>query len=159
MNSSKPAEGENPPQRTHQWVKPKYNKKAHSNGKKRATLEHPDNEIKQTTPLNPTEPLITEVHCMKMALKAEHQQLQKQTKKSHLKWHELSNKINGRLPTTRTKWNGGKQTIKYRIQKNGYKDAQGTHIQLQVTEWEPQQCEKGNRNYKQEPGRNEEYTF
>ena len=31
--------------------------------------------------------------------------------------------------------------------------------QLQGTEWELQQHEKGNRNYKQEPGRNEEYNF
>ena len=42
---------------------------------------------------------------------------------------------------------------------NGYKDAQGTQWQLQGTEWELQQHDKGNRNYKQEPGRNEEYNF
>ena len=36
------------------------------------------------------------------------------------------------------------------------KEAQGTHRQLQRTEWELQQYEKGNRNYKQEPGRNEQ---
>ena len=39
---------------------------------------------------------------------------------------ELAIKRNGRLPTTRAKWNGGKQTIRHRIQKDGYKDAQGT---------------------------------
>ena len=51
-------------------------------------------------------------------------------------------KKNGRLPTKRAKWNGGKQTIRYRIENNGYKDAQGTHRQLQRTEWELQQMEK-----------------
>ena len=45
-----------------------------------------------------------------------------------------------------------KQTIRYRIQNNGYKDAQGTHRQLQGTERELQQYEKGNKNYKQNPG-------
>ena len=55
--------------------------------------------------------------------------------------------------------NGGKKTIRYRIQKNGYKDAQGTHRQLKGTEKELQQYIKGNRNYKQEPGRDEEYNF
>ena len=39
--------------------------------------------------------------------------------------------MNGRLSTKRAKLNGGKQTIRYRIQKNGYKDAQGTHRQVQ----------------------------
>ena len=45
------------------------------------------------------------------------------------------------------------------MQKNGYKGAQGIHRQLQGTEWKLQQYEKGNRNYKQEPGRNEEYNI
>ena len=43
--------------------------------------------------------------------------------------------------------------------KNGYKDAQGTQGQLQETEWELQQHEKGNRIYEQELGRNEEYNI
>ena len=43
--------------------------------------------------------------------------------------------------------------------KNGYKDAQRTHWQLQGTEWELEQYEKENRNYKQESGRNKEYNF
>ena len=65
-------------------------------------------------------------------------------------------KRNGRLPTKRAKQNGGDQTIRYRIQINGYKDAQGTHRQLQGTDQELHQHEKGNRNYKQKPGRNEQ---
>ena len=40
------------------------------------------------------------------------------------------------------------------FKKDGYKDAQRTQWQLEGTEWELQQNEKGNRNYKQEPGRN-----
>ena len=67
--------------------------------------------------------------------------------------------MNGKLPTKKAKWNGGNQTIRYRIQNNGYKDAQGTHRQLQGTEWELQQYEKWNRNYKVEKGRNEEYNI
>ena len=39
--------------------------------------------------------------------------------------------MNGRLPTKRAKWNGGKQTKRCRIQKNGDEDAQGNHTQLQ----------------------------
>ena len=35
-------------------------------------------------------------------------------------------------------------------------DAQVTHGQLQGTEWELYQHEKGNINYKQKPGRNEQ---
>ena len=54
--------------------------------------------------------------------------------------------------------NGGKQAIRHRIQKNGNKDAEVTH-RLQGTEWELQQYEKGNRNYKKEPNRNEEYNL
>ena len=54
------------------------------------------------------------------------------------------------------KW---KQTIRYRIQKNGEKYAQGTHRQLKGTEGELQQYKKGNRTCKQGPGRNEEYNF
>ena len=54
------------------------------------------------------------------------------------------------------KW---RQTIRYIIQNNGDKDAQGTYRQLQETEWELQQCEKRNKNYEQESGRNEEYNF
>ena len=40
------------------------------------------------------------------------------------------------------KW--GKQTIRYGIQKILDKDSQGTHRQLQGTEWELQQYEKQN---------------
>ena len=40
-----------------------------------------------------------------------------------------------------------------RIQKNGYKDVQGTQWQLQGAELELQQHEKGNINCKQEPGK------
>ena len=43
--------------------------------------------------------------------------------------------------------------------KSSYKNVQGTHRRLQGNEWEWQQYEKGNRNYKQEPGINEEYNF
>ena len=35
----------------------------------------------------------------------------------------------------RAKWNGVRLTIRCRIQKYGYKDAQGAHRQLQGTEW------------------------
>ena len=49
--------------------------------------------------------------------------------------------------------------ITYRIQKNNYNHAHRTHWQLQGTEWKVQQYEKGNRNYKQEPGINEEYNI
>ena len=42
---------------------------------------------------------------------------------------------------------------------NGYKDAERTHRQIQGTEWELQQYEKVNINYKQEPGGNEEHNF
>ena len=68
-------------------------------------------------------------------------------------------KRNGKLLTKRVKWNGGNQTIRYGIQKNGYKDGQRTHWQLPETEWTLQQHVKIKRNYKQEPGRNEEYNI
>ena len=42
-------------QRSHQQVKPKYNKRTQTQGEERATLEHPDKEIKETTSLNPIE--------------------------------------------------------------------------------------------------------
>ena len=42
-------------QRKHQQVKPKYNKRTQTQGEERATLEHPDKEIKETTSLNPIE--------------------------------------------------------------------------------------------------------
>ena len=44
-----------------------------------ATLEHPDKETKETTPLSPTE--LLQVHPMKTASKAEHQESQKQTER------------------------------------------------------------------------------
>ena len=48
----------------------------------RATLEHPDKEIKETTPLNPIECLPQKlVYPTKTARKAEHQDSQKQTKR------------------------------------------------------------------------------
>ena len=65
---------------------------------------------------------------MKIAGKAEHLELQNQTKrvtKNGKTKKEPSNERNGRIPTKRAKGNGGNQTIRYRIQKNGYKDAQG----------------------------------
>ena len=47
-----------------------------------------------------------------------------------------------------------KQTIRHRVQNNGYKDAQGaqwelqgTLWKLQATYWELYQHEKGNRHY------------
>ena len=45
----------------------------------RATLEHPDKEIKETTPLNPTE-LLPQKFPTKTASKAKYQEAQKQTK-------------------------------------------------------------------------------
>ena len=64
------------------------------------------------------------------------------------------------------KWNRGKSTIRHRVQKNGYKDVQWAHWELLKTTGKLQgtycklyQCEKGNRNYQQEPRGNEEYTF
>ena len=42
--------------------------------------------------------------------------------------------MNRRIPTKRAKQNGGNQTIRYGIQNNGYKDAQGAYRQLQGTE-------------------------
>ena len=76
MNTSKPTGGENPPTKESPRGKPKYNKRAHSNEKKKpATLEHLDKEIKETTPLSPTE-----FHPTKTAGKAEHLELQNQIK-------------------------------------------------------------------------------
>ena len=53
MNTSKLLEGRNHQQRSHQQVKPKCNKRAHTNGRK----GNPDKETKETTPLSPTESL------------------------------------------------------------------------------------------------------
>ena len=49
-------------------------------------------------------------------------------------------------------------SVRQRILKNDYKDAQETQGQLQGTEWELQQHENGNIICKQEPGRNEKYN-
>ena len=53
MNTSKLAREENLPTKEAPAGKTKYNKRAHS--EKKATLEHPDKEIKETIPLSPTE--------------------------------------------------------------------------------------------------------
>ena len=36
------------------------------------------------------------------------------------------NEIKGEIPRKRTKWNGGKQSVRYRVQNDGYKNAQET---------------------------------
>ena len=46
----------------------------------RAILEHPDKEIKETTPLSPTELLPQKSTPGRQAGKAEHPEMQKQTK-------------------------------------------------------------------------------
>ena len=83
--------------------------------KERATLEHPDKEMKETTPLSPIE-FLPQVHHTKTTSKVKHQEVQKQTM-SPIKWgdkKEHAIKRNGRLPSKRAKCNGGKQTIRYR---------------------------------------------
>ena len=67
----------------------------------RATQEHPDKKIKATTPLSPT----IEVYPTKTDSKAEHQESQKQTKKSDLKWGDKQPAItrSRRLPIKRAK--------------------------------------------------------
>ena len=56
----------------------------------------------------------------------------------------------------KAKWNRGNQSMRCRIQNNGYYDTQGTLTEVQGTESELRQHEKGNRNYKQKQGRNEQ---
>ena len=56
VNTSKPTLGEDPPTKELPMSKTKYNKKATSN-RKRATLDHPDKEIKETASLSLTDPL------------------------------------------------------------------------------------------------------
>ena len=125
----------------------------------RTNLECPEKEIKETTPLNPIEILPYKFTLQRNLAKRNIRKRRnkgKQPPKIGRQKKEHAIKRNGRLPTKRAKRNGGNQTIRYRILFNGYKDAQGTHTQLQETELELHQHEKGNRNYKEKKGRNEQ---
>ena len=75
-------------QRNHQEVKPKYNKRAHTNGRK--GNPRASKEIKETIPLN---------HIEILPKKLKHQELQKQkeTPKNGEKKKKTCNQKNGRL--------------------------------------------------------------
>ena len=75
MNISIPPGGENPPTK-----EPSTREPTKTEG--RENPEHPGEEIKETTPLNPIECLPQKlVYPTKTARKAEHQDSQKQTKR------------------------------------------------------------------------------
>ena len=59
------------------------------------------------------------------------------------------NEIIGEISIKRVKWNVGKQCIGYRVQSDGYKDAQETW-------WEPQQHRKRHKNHEERPVGKEE---
>ena len=102
----------------------------------------------------------TEVHPTKMASsRASWDEETKRVTENGETKKELTFERNGRIPSKWAKWNRGKQTIRHRIQKNAYKDAQWTLWKLEENEWELQQHKKGNRNYKQEPEIDEEYNI
>ena len=69
-----------------QQVKPKYNERTHTNGRKgnpRASRQGEKRDFTTESHRNP----ITEVHPTKTASKAEHQESQKQTKRD-VKWRD-----------------------------------------------------------------------
>ena len=104
MNTSKPAKGENPTTKEHQQVKPKYNKRTHTNRRKgKPTISRQGGQRDITESHTNT---TIEDHPTKTASKAEHQEAQKQTKrviKTEERKKEPAIKTNGRLPTKRAK--------------------------------------------------------
>ena len=78
VTTSKAIGEETDQQSSHQQVKSK-NKRAHKKG--RTIKEHPDKEIKKTAPLNPTEVVPQKTTPQRQAGKAQHPEVQKQTKR------------------------------------------------------------------------------
>ena len=128
VNISIPAGGEKTPTKEPSKGKHPSTMREPTQTEERANLERPDKEIRDYTTEPHRIPTI-EVPRTKTASKVKNQEAQKQ---SLLKWGDKKNAIkrNGRLPTKRSTQTGGDQTIKYRIQINGYKDTQGTHRPL-----------------------------
>ena len=94
-------EGRTHQKRTHQQVKPQYNKKEHTHTEERASLEHLDKKIKESHRI-PT----TEVHPIKTAGKVKHWESQKRTKRVTQNGEtkkEPTIKRNGRFPSKRAK--------------------------------------------------------
>ena len=80
MNTDIPAGRENPPTKEPPTGKNPSTTREPTQTKETATLEHPDKEIKETTPLNPTE-FLPQKFPTKTASKAKYQEAQKQTKR------------------------------------------------------------------------------
>ena len=130
VNISIPTGGENPPIKEAQKGKNPSAIREPTQTEERANLEHPDKEIKETTPLNLIEFLPYKFTLQRQLTKQnirKHSNKQKESTKIGRQKKNMQSKGMDDSPLREQNEMEASKTIGYRIQNSGYKDAQGTH--------------------------------